>query len=180
MMVFLLKLTICWGFFALLYALLLRRETFFRANRLYLLGTVLAGIGLAAFSDQLLMPIQEEALPMITLPVVSAGFQQATLASEQLDGIEYLWLLYFAGLGFMLLAHRLGRCTAAENGRTRYLRFAAGGCRLIRSAEVQTPFSFSNGFLCRPIGAIRHNPRRVICWPMSVPMRRVGTASMFC
>ena len=54
MMVFLLKLTICWGFFALLYALLLRSETFFRSNRLYLLGTMLTGIVLAAVGDQLL------------------------------------------------------------------------------------------------------------------------------
>ena len=39
MTLFILKLTLCWGFFALLYALLLRHETFFRLNRLYLLGT---------------------------------------------------------------------------------------------------------------------------------------------
>lgn len=90
MMVFLLKLTICWGFFALLYALLLRSETFFRLNRLYLLGTMLTGIVLAAVGDQLLAPIQEDALPMITLPVVSAGFQQAAEVSQQMESADYV------------------------------------------------------------------------------------------
>lgn len=141
-MVFLLKLTICWGFFALLYTLLLRSETFFRSNRLYLLATVLAGIVLAAFGDQLLAPYQEDALPMFTLPVVSAGFQQAAEVSQQMESADYLWLIYFLGAAFMLL--RTGW------GITRLMQMAARGSsemlpeggRLIRSAEVQAPFSF--------------------------------------
>jgi len=141
-MVFLLKLTICWGFFALLYALLLRSETFFRSNRLYLLGTMLAGIVLAAVGDQLLAPIQEDVLPMITLPVVSAGFQQAAEVSQQMESADYLWFLYLLGAGFVLL--RTGW------GITRLMQMAARGIsdmlpeggRLIRSPEVQTPFSF--------------------------------------
>ena len=141
-MVFLLKLTICWGFFALLYVLLLRRETFFRANRVYLISTMLAGIVSAAVSDWLLGPAQEDALFVITLPAVSAGFQQAAEVSQQLERADYLWMLYFAGVGFMLLRTIWGiirLVQMAARGRSELL---PGHCRLISSPQVQTPFSF--------------------------------------
>lgn len=142
MMVFLLKLTICWGFFALLYALLLRSETFFRSNRLYLLGTMLTGIVLAAVGDQLLAPIQEDALPMITLPVVSAGFQQAAEVSQQMESADYLWLIYFLGAAFMLLRTGWGITRLVQMAARGSAELLPEGGRLIRSMEVQTPFSF--------------------------------------
>lgn len=142
MMVFLLKLTICWGFFALLYALLLRSETFFRSNRLYLLGTMLTGIVLAAVGDQLLAPIQEDALPMITLPVVSAGFQQAAEVSQQMESADYLWLIYFLGAAFMVLRTGWGITRLMQMATRGSSDLLPEGGRLIRSAEVQTPFSF--------------------------------------
>ena len=141
-MVFLLKLTICWGFFALLYALLLRSETFFRANRLYLIGTLLAGIALAAVSDQLLPPMQEDRLPMFTLPVVSAGFEQAEVVSQQLEGVDYLWLLYLTGAGLMLLRTLWGVGRLLQMAANATSEWLPGGCLLMRSEQVQTPFSF--------------------------------------
>ncbi len=124
-MVFLLKLTICWGFFALLYVLLLRRETFFQANRVYLISTMLAGIVSAAVSDWLLGHAQEDALLVITLPAVSAGFQQAAEVSQQLERADYLWILYFAGVGLYVAPHDMGHYPTGTNGCTRQLGIAA-------------------------------------------------------
>ncbi len=41
---YILETTVCWLFFYLLYALWLRKETFFRTNRIYLMGTLLLGL----------------------------------------------------------------------------------------------------------------------------------------
>lgn len=141
-MVFLLKLTICWGFFALLYALMLRRETFFRANRLYLLGTALLGVALAAFGDRLLAPVQDDALYIIALPAVSATFQQAAQVSKQVDGADYLWWLYIAGFTFMLLRTAWGVSRLMQMAARGISEPLPGGSRLIYSTQVQTPFSF--------------------------------------
>ena len=141
-MVFLLKLTICWGFFALLYALMLRRETFFRANRLYLLGTALLGVALAAFGDRLLAPVQDDALYIIALPAVSATFQQAAQVSKQVDGADYLWWLYIAGFTFMLLRTAWGVSRLIQMAAHGISEPLPGGSRLIYSTQVQTPFSF--------------------------------------
>jgi len=44
MISYFLKVTICWGLFYLLYTLFLSKETFFAANRWYLLTTLLLGL----------------------------------------------------------------------------------------------------------------------------------------
>ena len=104
MTLFLLKLSLCWGFFALLYALLLRQETFFRASRLYLLGTSILGIVLAAWPAEAL-PVYDAGILSATLPVFTVGIQQVAQATNTWEQIDFLWVLY--GLGLTITLTRL-------------------------------------------------------------------------
>ena len=92
-MIFLLKLSICWGFFALFYALMLRQETFFHLNRLYLLSTAVLGILLAGASDWLFSFTGSMGTQLIALPVVDIGLQQLGRTAQQWGGLNLLWAL---------------------------------------------------------------------------------------
>lgn len=142
-MAFLLKLTVCWGFFALLYILLLRKETFFHANRFYLLGTLAGSMLLAAFSHRLQEATGETGIQVVALPVVSAGFQQVTEeVSQQLQLTDYVWIAYMLGVAFMLLRTVWGIVQLIQMARTGVSEYLPGGVRLIYCADVATPFSF--------------------------------------
>ncbi len=140
-LVFLLRLTLCWGFFALLYVLLLRGETFFRANRIYLLVTVGLGI-LLSLDLQWLPQIPVEATPLLVLPTITIGLQQAEVTARTWALTDYIWLVYSLGLAFMLLRFcwavlRLIRM--AVYGKAEVL---PDGCLLLRSNATSVPFSF--------------------------------------
>ncbi len=143
MTLFILKLTLCWGFFALLYALLLRHETFFRLNRLYLLSTAAMGIALAG-AGHLLPPdlLGNESMATAVLPVVSIGLQQVDAVAQQWDFAGGLWAVYW--LGFFITAARTGWGIArlvgmAVRGKSQRL---PDGCLLIETEESAVPFSF--------------------------------------
>lgn len=142
MTVTLLKLTLCWSFFALLYTALLRYETFFRANRIYLLVSALLGIVLAALpADQIPVPVNEAGIPAFELPAFTAGLQQAeTLAPAQ--EINWLWVLYVAGV--LVALARLGYGVIriigmAVRGKAHEL---PDGSILIQTPNAILPFSF--------------------------------------
>jgi TonB family protein len=143
MTIFLLKLTLCWGFFALLYSLLLRHETFFRANRAYLLGTAGLGILLAAWpAEQMPVPVDDGGLPVIVLPEFTISIQQVEAATSTWQDVDLLWVAYW--LGFALMAARvlwglLKIVQMAVRGMSERL---PDGCLLIQTAEAKVPFSF--------------------------------------
>lgn len=142
MLTFLLKLTICWGFFALLYVLLLRHETFFRANRTYLLGTTAVGMMLALPLDWLTTWGSHTTASVAVLPAVTIGLQRAEAAVQIWNWMDYLWIVYWAGAGLFLLRmlwglFKIGRM--AVEGQAERL---ADGCILIKTEETNVPFSF--------------------------------------
>lgn len=143
MTIFLLKLTLCWGFFALLYSLLLRHETFFRANRAYLLGTAGLGILLSAWpAEQMPVPVDDGGLPVIVLPEFTVSIQQVEAATSTWQDVDLLWVAYW--LGFALMAARvlwglLKIVQMAVRGKSERL---PDGCLLIQTAEAKVPFSF--------------------------------------
>lgn len=141
-MIFLLKLSICWGFFALFYALMLRQETFFHLNRLYLLSTAVLGILLAGASDWLFSFTGSMGTQLIALPVVDIGLQQLGRTAQQWGGLNLLWAVYWFGVVFTGLRTLWGITRLvgmAIRGRSERL---PDGCLLIETSESATPFSF--------------------------------------
>jgi TonB family C-terminal domain len=141
--VFLLKLSACWSFFALMYVLLFKGETFFRANRAYLLGTATLGILLAVWPAEVIpVPLNSEGVPLTILPEVTAGLQQAEAAVEPWENVSWLWAAYW--LGFLLALSRMLWGLAkivnmAVRGKSERL---PDGCLLIKTQEAFVPFSF--------------------------------------
>lgn len=142
MLTYLFHTTICWGLFASVYALLLRRETFFRANRSYLLLTAALGIVLPLVGHQIsaLLPAPE-ALSVI-LPTLTVGLQQAEQAVGQWSVWPYLWWVYWAGAalaaGRMLWGVVAIFRIAANSRRARL----PDGTVLLRTSTAVLPFSF--------------------------------------
>lgn len=143
MTIFLLKLSLCWAFFALLYTLLLRQETFFRANRAYLLGTAALGILLAALpGEQMPVPVLDGGV--IVLPEFTVGIQQVEAATNTWQDVDLLWVAYW--IGFSLMAARvlwglLKIVQMAIRGQSERLE---DGCLVVQTAEAKVPFSFFN------------------------------------
>lgn len=142
MLTYLIELTIAWSAFALLYRLLLKRETFFHLNRWYLLTTALLGLAL---------PFAVHVLPALTdgtgssfalLPAVTIGLDAVDQGAGQASGFATIFWVYWAGIivtgGRMLWG--LARIAGFKlTGTTQRL---PDKCRLIRSAHARMPFSF--------------------------------------
>jgi TonB family protein len=142
MLTYLFQVSLCWALFALLYSLLLRKETFFRANRFYLLGTLAAGL-ILPLANQFFSVLQSASSGIyVVLPTLQVSLQAAEQSAAQWAGIEYLWWLYVAGLG--LAAFRLfwgllklGWLIYQSPGEK-----LPDGCLLVRTAKAELPFSF--------------------------------------
>lgn len=141
-MIFLLKLTLCWGFFALLYTLLLRHETFFRLNRLYLLGTSVLGIALAGAGHLLPAWLGTEGLAVGMLPAVSIGLRQVDEATRQWTFGQALWIMYALGTAIALARTAWGLARLIGMARRGTVRRLPDGCLLIETEESAVPFSF--------------------------------------
>lgn len=140
MLLILLKLTLAWGLFALLYAALLRRETFFRANRAYLLVTAMLGpilsLPLGQWYD---WPYASPAAEMV-LPVVSAGATSA--ASALMPWSAWFAGIYLAGVMAALLRTGAGIFRLFSMARSGKCSILPGGVVLIETRETNVPFSF--------------------------------------
>lgn len=142
MLIYLLQVTLCWGLFALLYRLSLRKETFFRANRLYLLTTAAAGLLLPLSGWWFQLPQSDAVLPGAVLPAVAVGLQQMEQAIA-----TWSWGLVLKGiywLGFALASARLlwgVGCLARMILRNRS-EYLADGSLVIRTEKALLPFSF--------------------------------------
>jgi TonB family protein len=140
MLLILLKLTLAWGFFALLYAALLRRETFFRANRAYLLVTAMLGPILSLplwqwYDWPYASPVAE-----MVLPAVSAGATSA--ASALMPWSAWFAGIYLAGVLAALLRTGVGIFRLFSMARSGKRSLLPGGVVLIATRETNVPFSF--------------------------------------
>ncbi|TNE49817.1 MAG: TonB family protein [Bacteroidetes bacterium] len=145
MLTYLFSVTLAWGFFALLYHLLLRRETFFHANRAFLLTSLALGLTLPV-AGMFFRPALAFTFEPVTavLPDLTISLQQAEQAAGQGSWTTYLWWMYLAGTALVTMRiawgiFRLSRMAAG--GATEYL---PDGCRLIRTPDATLPFSFFN------------------------------------
>ena len=143
MAIFLLKLTLCWGFFALIYSLLLRQETFFRSSRLYLLGTAALGILLACWPEsELPAPLFSPEEPIIFLPLINIGMQTAENTAQSIPGISWLWVVYILGAALAGARTVHGLFKIYQLLKTGAWRRLEDGAILIETPAVKIPFSF--------------------------------------
>lgn len=82
MLPYILKVTICWAVFYSLYALLLRKETFFHINRWYLLGTLLLGLVIPFIQWQPSPVIEEHPTYEIAIEPIQYRVQQFQYAVQ--------------------------------------------------------------------------------------------------
>ena len=142
---YLLSVTFSWLFFALLYSLFLRRETFFHANRAYLLSAVVLGLALPLLHQFVPAYAMASGVFQETLPVVQVGLQQVEQTTSQwIGGGAYVGWIYLAGLALAAARmiwglYRLARMVFRNTSE----RLPDAG-RLIRTNEAQLPFSFFN------------------------------------
>lgn len=135
-MLYLLKSTLAFSLLYVLYALLLKRFTFFQINRFYLLG-------IAAFSvvfPFLHWQARTEAVPVVMLDTFTTGAQAISHADEA-GSFSLIWLFYSAGaaLFFALLLIRIFRLLAVLRRSTGP---DADGAYLLPDTHSHEAFSF--------------------------------------
>ena len=145
MISYILTTTVCWGLFYLLYKLFLSRETFFKLNRVTLLG----GLGLGAIIP-LLGNLVEAKQVIITLP--NATIQDTSnwliATTQQENGMQFSWVtlligIYLLGLLYFLVVlgaellkiHRLYQSATI----TKHPNYS-----LVATTQLHSPFSFGN------------------------------------
>ena len=140
MLIYLLKTTVCWTAFFLVYHLLLRKVTFFHLNRWYLLMTAMAGLLIPA------MEIQEAAEPvMYYLEPITIGVSEAEAVIQAAPSTIDLWQLlgwvYVLG-GVVALARLLYGFYQIGALYRSGTKKPGNGYRIVRTDRPHAPFSF--------------------------------------
>ncbi len=149
---YLTQVTICWGLFFLLYAVWLQKETFFRANRWYLLITLIAGliIPLIEFQIPINTPSSEVLNPAYFLETITVTAQafETNLEEIVITPVNESWSMQFV----LLSIYWLGVLFFASRfiyGVFQIVRLAYSGkivrkqqYILVKTNEVHLPFSF--------------------------------------
>jgi TonB family protein len=143
LLIYLLKSSICLGVLFLFYWILLRRDTFFRLNRLFLLftGFLSLVIPVLPFHSIVHDPVSSLGVFLHTV-LVNSGKIQASVSADSV-GLEIPGFIYFTG-GFIALVWFLARLIQLylliRNSKIRRER----GYMLILSDRNFSPFSFFN------------------------------------
>lgn len=103
MISYILQVSLCWLGFYLFYALLLKKETFFRANRIYLLSTLIAGLIIPLLNVSSPLPASASDFANVYLEPITVGVQQIDLATQ-----ENFWKASFSFLNGVLFFYIVG------------------------------------------------------------------------
>ena len=152
MISYLTQVTICWGLFYLLYAIGLRKETFFNTNRWYLLATLFAGlfipliefqISTGLYSSEILNPAYYLETITVTAQALESNLQEIVITPVNESWSIQLILISVYWLGVLFFASRF------LYGMFQILRLAYKGkiikkhnYFLIETNTVHLPFSF--------------------------------------
>ncbi|MEO1438433.1 MAG: M56 family metallopeptidase, partial [Bacteroidota bacterium] len=133
---YLIKVSACWALFYMLYFLLLRKETFFQENRIYLLFSLLVSL---VFPFLPLGGVGSGLLPEAFLPAININ-AEAVVNVEKSAANLLAWGYWigvsFMGLRFLLSLWKLDQIRSAST--VSY----TSGIREVRSDLVESPFSF--------------------------------------
>ncbi len=134
------QVTIYWALFAFLYSQLLRGETFFRANRLFLLGALALG---------LVSPVVQPLFPAVPNQVSLVRLREITVRLEPMAGSfqawpvwKAVWWIYFTGVALQALRLCWGLMRLTALIRKNSAKQLPGGFRLVRTPATDQPFSF--------------------------------------
>lgn len=145
-LLYMLKVAACLSLFYAFFLAVLRRETYFHLNRLYLVGSLLLAFLLPAF------PV---ASPFLTAPIGAAGARPPAMAASTpapFSPAAALPFVYAAGAAFFLL--RLGAHLVRLAGLVRRSGIRrAGAYRIVAVDRDFAPFSF--------LGLVFINARRI-------------------
>jgi len=102
-LLYLLESSICFAMFYTLYWLLLRKETYFRINRFYLLVTLIISniLPLIEFSSQTQMQNTIQISTLDAIVIRAEGIRHTVTTG--LSSVEWLTMIYFIGVGLYLI-----------------------------------------------------------------------------
>ena len=147
MMTYLIQVSVCWILFYAIYAVFLRKETFFSINRYYLLGALAAGLVIPLIGT--LLPANDTSITVYeAMTYVSTTNVTAIVTDTTEKGFEFSWwalLVYIYQMGMVVVGLRfvygLHKIYAYyKNGqKTKKARFT-----LVENDKYHLPFSFFN------------------------------------
>lgn len=150
-LIYLLKSSGITALFLLFYMLLLKRETFFRANRIYLL----AGLGLSIFLPFLVITKTIWLQPTPVDPVDVENFAMAPLTKNStIDWISLLFYGYIAGV-FLFMVRFVLQLFSLHRLIKRSVKFEDGKFIRVETDKNISPFSF---FRCIVYNPNLHSP----------------------
>jgi len=145
MFLYFLKVTICWLVFYLVYSRFLSKETFFKTNRWYLLGTLLLGAGIPLLE---FLPILQEDNPVVIYfqPLSEGSYYVESAVNEVVTSSFLDWDKLFLGIyliGVVICSSRffigLGKIYALYR-KSEIIQ--KGNHTLVLTSEPHLPFSF--------------------------------------
>ncbi|RKY66860.1 MAG: hypothetical protein DRP97_07820, partial [Candidatus Latescibacterota bacterium] len=151
-----LKTAVTLAVFYLFYRFFLRKETFFRFNRYYFLGSIVIALLIPLFDVSFLLPAKES-LPVLVIPKGYMTFQQAVVTplvapvpvQEYRDPWAWVRVIYLAGVAFFLLRLLWQVGTLAVRIRRAEVR-RISGLKIVPDAKVKSPFSFFSWIFVHP------------------------------
>lgn len=149
MLTYILEVSICWGVFYLLYALLLSRETFFHFNRWYLLTTFVLSLVIPKVEWRLPEPVVESEIATVYFQPITVGMEAlevtvtATPVASGVDFMDVLRWIYLAGVVFFTLRFFIGLWQITRLYR-RGEKLWTAFYELVLSRKIHQPFSFFN------------------------------------
>ncbi|WP_370001172.1 M56 family metallopeptidase [Winogradskyella sp.] len=147
-MEYLLKASVVICIFYLFYRIFLQRETFFQANRIYLLIGLMASV----FFPLIVIPIYIEITPSVadtTIPFIVNNESQHAVYDNSFDWIQFLYIIYSAGLA-IFLGKLLIELTSLKLLFSKHSYYKDKPYLLIETENNIPPFSFFNWIVYNP------------------------------
>ena len=139
---YLFEVTICWAIFYGFYYAFLRKETFFRTNRIYLIVSLLMGLMIPQLQFTAAQP-DVFFVQRVQLSVQTISAQVETTAMTLPSWEEVFWSIYL--LGIIILAVRLiGDLVKIWRLKKNGIVIQNFDYQLVISNELHPPFSFFN------------------------------------
>lgn len=151
MLIYILQVSICWGGLYLLYLVLLSRNTFFTANRVYLNSSILIGILLpllsSSIANAIISPVNIEVVSYLPTIMVNGSSGIAIPQNAAISANKYevwntiLWSIYFLGLAIGGCRFWFGLWQIRQLYQHAEVK-QQEGYKLVLTEQSHTPFSF--------------------------------------